>query len=543
MTEDVSRMVEEYFGFTRRPFSIVPDPYFYYLSTGHREALAHLFYGIRGDGGFVLLTGDVGTGKTTACRRLIDLLPEDSEVAFILNPRLTVNELLATICDEFGIDYPVKNKSNKVFVSLINDYLLDLQAKGRRAILIIEEAQNLRHEVLEQIRLLTNLETKDHKLLQVLMIGQPELRKLLSQPRLLQLSQRITARYHLGPLSNGEIHEYINYRLSAAGWSRGPLFSPPVMRRLSRLSHGIPRLLNAICDRALLGAYVQGKTQVDKKTLITAAREVSGRKLRTNSRSVVYQTTLAASFFVFLVILGVTFYDYSSRSSAGLFSRSRMEIPIPDPGHVTEEKNSLKIPVGYSREEIKQAAYRALFRQWHLKYKPGDVCRQAQAQGLWCLEGKGGIANLRLMNKPAVLKLSDEKEGDYYATLTAWQGDKATFSIGKEMRGVSAKEIIQWWTGEFLLFWRPPVDYGKLQPGARGPMVAWLGKQLSLAQGRVLQTEAEEVYNEKMVKEVKKFQLAHGLVPDGIVGPKTIILLSGATGDGGPVLSAGKGGT
>ena len=195
------------------------------MSEGHREALAHLVYGINSDGGFILLTGEVGTGKTTVCRCLLEQLPENTEIAFILNPKLTVEELLAAICDEFGIPYPEGNRSNRVFVSAIYEYLLHIPEKGRRAILVIEEAQNLSPEVLEQIRLLTNLETSQRKLLQIILLGQPELREMLAQPQLRQLSQRVTARYHLGPLSQDETFAYVNHRLSIAGLVRGQLFS------------------------------------------------------------------------------------------------------------------------------------------------------------------------------------------------------------------------------------------------------------------------------------------------------------------------------
>ncbi len=239
---------------------------------------------------------------------MIELLPPDLEVAFILNPKLTVEELLATICDEFGISYPQGNQSIKVFVSLINDYLFKIHAQGRRAVLILEEAQNLKPEVLDQIRLLTNLETKEHKLLQMIMIGQPELKQLLSQPQLLQLSQRITARYHLGPLSKKEIPQYINYRLSIAGMDRNRLFPPSTLKKLFRLSKGLPRLINVICDRALLGAFVQGKDQVDKKTLIKAAREISGNRGLQRPTLIIVQLFLAVSLLVLFVALGTAFY-------------------------------------------------------------------------------------------------------------------------------------------------------------------------------------------------------------------------------------------
>jgi general secretion pathway protein A len=268
-------MYKKYFGFRKPPFSIAPDPRYLYMSEQHREALAHLVYGIKSDCGFVMLTGEVGTGKTTICRRLLEQLPKNCIVAFIINPKLSAEELLAAICDEFGIKYPKRKTGTKVLVDLLNAYLLEVHASHRRALLIIDEAQNLSNEVLEQIRLLTNLETNERKLLQIILLGQPELRAKLARPELRQLAQRIVARYHLGPLSKGEVSRYVNHRLQVAG-ARAGLFSPSSLRRLYGLSAGIPRTINAICDRSLLGACVQNKLGVDRGTLAKAAREVLG---------------------------------------------------------------------------------------------------------------------------------------------------------------------------------------------------------------------------------------------------------------------------
>jgi general secretion pathway protein A len=272
-------MYLEQFGLKEIPFSIAPDPRYLYMSEGHREALAHLLYGMNGEGGFVLLTGEVGTGKTTVCRCILEKVPGDTEIAFVLHPTLTSGELLAAICDEFRISYPEGTTSIKVFVDRINAYLLEAHASGKRAVLIIEEAQNLSAEVLEQLRLLTNLETNQRKLLQIILLGQPELRDMLARRELLQVAQRVTARYHLGPLSKNEIGAYMAHRLSVAGCDRR-LFPPSLAAKIFSLSGGVPRVINVLCDRALLGAFVEGKQSVDRKTLIKAAREALGENDR-----------------------------------------------------------------------------------------------------------------------------------------------------------------------------------------------------------------------------------------------------------------------
>ena len=244
-------MYKEYFGLKELPFSIAPDPRYLYMSNQHREALAHLIYGINTQGGFVLLTGEVGTGKTTVCRCLLDQMPENIDVAFILNPKMTAEELLASICDELRIQYPQGSNSIKIFVDHINIYLLDAHTKGRKTVLIIEEAQNLNTDVLEQIRLLTNLETNQEKLLQIIMLGQPELREKLSRPELRQLSQRITARYHLGSLSRQEISEYVSHRLSVAGVHRN--FAANQSRQCKRLATAVHQAMpyRPVLDHAL----------------------------------------------------------------------------------------------------------------------------------------------------------------------------------------------------------------------------------------------------------------------------------------------------
>ena len=265
-------MYAAHFGLREPPFAITPDPAYVYLSRHHQEALAHLLYGVGENGGFVQLTGEVGTGKTTLIRTLLEQRLENVDVALCLNPRLTVEELLATVCDELGASSPREPHTLKALLDALNAHLLQTHAAGRRTVLILDEAQNLSREVLEQIRLLTNLETAKHKLLRIILVGQPELRALLARPDLRQLAQRITARYHLPPLDRRATVAYIHHRLRVAG-GREDLFTRSAQQTVYRHSGGVPRLINIICDRALLGAYGRGARRVTARLARAAARE------------------------------------------------------------------------------------------------------------------------------------------------------------------------------------------------------------------------------------------------------------------------------
>jgi len=553
-------MYEEYFGLKNKPFSIVPDPAYFFMSGGHREALAHLMYGIENEGGFVLLTGEVGAGKTTVCRRLLQSMPEDVEVAFILNPKVSVEELLAVICDEFRIPYPAGTTSIKVFVALINDYLLDIHQRGRRAVVIVEEAQNLTPEVLEQLRLLTNLETNQRKLLQMVMLGQPELREMLDHPQLRQLSQRITARYHLGPLERDEVRQYVEYRLAVSGLVRGQLFSPKALKKLFRITGGVPRLVNVICDRALLGAFVQGKDLVDVSILTRAAREVFGKNGPHLRRERASKAVWAAAVVLFLcAVLGIGYFAQKGvhPSSQGV-ARTKVKEPLVEekvdlvrpatleagkyPG--TLQSATLERPSGLSGARLRESAYTALFAQWHAKYAPGslEVCEQAHDQGLTCFEAAGSLDDLKAMNKPAVLRLLDKKKRPYYGSLISFKDDRAAVVLGTETKTVDAREIGKWWSGDYLLLWREPPSYtGNLKPGGKGPMVAWVEERLALAQGRATPANPEETYSPALAEQVKQFQQSSGNVPDGIVGPRTIIGLSAFAKGDDPLLYDGKG--
>jgi general secretion pathway protein A len=266
-------MYQQYFGLRALPFSIAPDPHYLYLSNQHREALAHLMYGVGAGGGFVLLTGEVGTGKTTVCRCLLQQLPEGTEVAFIINPMQSPADLVATICDELRLP-PADDQGNiRKQVDRILAHLIDTHARGYRTVVLIDEAQNLPVETMEQIRLLTNLETDETKLLQLVLIGQPELNDKLALPELRQFAQRITARYHLGPLTARETRAYVHHRLAVAG-VYDEIFPDWSLRRIHSASSGVPRLINVLCDRVLLGVYAESARSVSRRHLARAISEV-----------------------------------------------------------------------------------------------------------------------------------------------------------------------------------------------------------------------------------------------------------------------------
>jgi general secretion pathway protein A len=270
-------MYAAHFGLKREPFSIAPDPRYLFMSERHREALAHLLYGVRGGGGFVLLTGEIGAGKTTVCRCFLEQVPKRTNVAYIFNPKLTALELLQSVCEEFRITVTARDgtvATLKDHVDALNEYLLRTHAAGQNSVLIIDEAQNLSADVLEQLRLLTNLETNERKLLQIILIGQPELRDMLARPELEQLAQRVVARFHLDPLVEEETAHYIKHRLSVAGMSGLIPFDRDARHRIHELTRGVPRRINLLCDRALLGAYASGRQRVDRAIVEKAASEV-----------------------------------------------------------------------------------------------------------------------------------------------------------------------------------------------------------------------------------------------------------------------------
>lgn len=539
-------MYAAYFGLTERPFSLAPDPRYLYLSDAHREALAHLLYGLGEGGNFVQLTGEVGTGKTTVCRALLEQLPPDVDVAMIFHPRLTSVELLAAVCDELRVPYPSGTTSLKVLVDALSQALLDAHARGRRTVLIIDEAQNLSARVLEEIRLLTNLETTKEKLLQVILIGQPELAELLARRNLRQLAQRVTARYHLRSFTEEETRRYVQHRMEIAG-QRQPIFTRLALHAAHRLSRGVPRLLNTICDRALLGAYATGQTRVKERIVRRAAREVFGRWAR-RRRWMVATATAAL-----LIAAGGTIALLASRGlpSLGawpLRAETTSSTPAPALGATPLEPASpaptLATILGDPAVTAdRTSAFVNLYALWHLDARSGAAvpdCEAGRAAGLRCLARTGTWTVLRRFDLPAILELATPDGRKHHVVLTGLDGERATLQIREQRITLPTVEIERFWDGPFVMVWKSPVDGPlPLQPGMRGRDVVWLRRQLGAVDGRAARASAGEPYDDELKRRVAAFQQIESLTPDGIAGEETLVRLAAATpGGNGPSLTA-----
>jgi general secretion pathway protein A len=536
-------MYTEYFGLREAPFSIAPDPRFLYMSEQHREALAHLVFGLNSDGGFVLLTGDIGAGKTTVCRCLLEQIPEGTETAFIFNPRLTVIELLETICDEFGIGREAGRESIKTYVDLLNRYLLDIHGQGKKAILIIDEAQNLSTDLLEQLRLLTNLETNQKKLLQIVLMGQPELRNKLHAPELKQLSQRIVARYHLGPLTAGETADYVVHRLSVAGCD-DRLFTENALSKVYRISGGVPRVINLVCDRAMLAAFSGDTKKIGPGLVKKAAVEVLGRQSSSGLKPLIKPASVLA---VLALIALVAFIIKTNRSGEVTTARKEINsteslasasIQYEDAEAVPEAKAAVTKNINFTRN--RESALMDLSRLW--KIDPplsgsGSVCSQVKEYGLACYRDSGSIGRLLTLNRPAVLDLRTDNGKNLYVTIKNLKNGVATVIHNGMELNVPLEKIEPLWFGKYTIIWRMPPEYKRdITRGARGLVVKWLDEQMASILNRPVRKD-EPVYDDAFIREIKKFQMQHGLKPDGIAGKKTLIIINTYAGTDAPLLT------
>ena len=567
-------MYTSFFGLNEKPFSITPDPRYLYMSARHTEALAHLVYGITESGGFIQLTGEVGTGKTTLIRGLLQQLPENADIALVLNPQLSRSEFLAVILEELGIP-PVSNpESIKQLHSALNIYLLENHSRGRRTVLIVDEAQNLAIDVLEQIRLLTNLETAQTKLLQITLIGQPELRQVLSRNDLRQLAQRITGRYHLEPLSKKDTSEYIQHRIAVAG-GNGAIFSPAACREAFKLSHGVPRIINVICDRALLGAYTQEELVVTPALMRQAAREIYDNGQHNESVWLRWQKPLIASALVAALLLGgwlgssqrpVQFVSESIPVAETLPTKTlppASDEQLPDAELAVQQETEQRTaqedlwePSEEGPKSIDAAtvdnntstvsldefllkhkdstntagAFSTLFSLWGVAYAPGpgNACDFAKGYNLSCTWQQGSLAQLQALNRPAILTLRDNNGVSHSVSIVKLSPTIATLEINQEQLDIPVAELSAGWFGSSLLLWQSQIDPDKfLGPGERSTGVPWLRESMINIRGwNPGEVSDPDYYDDALANEVKEYQRQRRLSVDGLIGAQTQIAIN-----------------
>lgn len=524
-------MYYRYFGLSEAPFSIAVNPRYLFMSARHRDALAHLLYGVGEGGGFVLLTGEVGTGKTTIIRSLLEQLPDHTDLALVFNPALEADELLASVCDELGIAYDPRNPSRKQLTDLLHRFLLDNHSKGRNTVLLIDEAQHLKFEVLEQIRLLTNLETNTKKLLQIILVGQPELRDLLNRPELRQLAQRITARYQLKPLNLQETDDYIRHRLQVAGLpANQTLFPKSVVKALHRASRGVPRIINVLCDRMLLGTYGKNKTMVDKAMFRQAVAEVAGEEQDVNLQSSAYRPALLGVLAaVALGLAGWLAWQQLPASNAlhdspALVATTPAAEVVPVPAEPALVQPSSKPASPWIRTE--ELALSELLLSIHAGENAIASCDPQQQQNWRCETlNLQTWQELATYNRPAVLKLITKARLLRYAVLLGFDQDVAFVSVDGHQQEIPITTLGELWTGDAMLFWQPhPQFTGPLMLGDRGPMVSWLAQQFAELDQQP-GTLTDDTFNAPLQQRVILFQQAHALKADGVVGLKTLLKL------------------
>jgi general secretion pathway protein A len=532
-------MYASFFGLNEKPFSITPDPRYLFLSERHAEALAHLVYGINEAGGFIQLTGEVGTGKTTVVRSLLTQAPKHAEIALILNPRMTPPEFLLAICEELGIAVEQKSEGSlKDLVDLLSFHLLKAHAEGKRIVLVVDEAQNLGPDVLEQVRLLTNLETETQKLLQIILIGQPELRELLGRIELRQLAQRITGRYHLDPLEKEETAAYVRHRLRVAGATR-EIFTSGALREVQRLSGGVPRLINIVCDRALLGAFTEDRHLVRANVVRRAAGEVFGKTVLPGWIPWVGGATVGAIAIASALLALPRFLDGAAASQAARAPVAQAAEPVPStPAAAASVKESPpdldKLLAEYGDETDPDDAFNKLFAVWGLRYVAGSVdpCSQALRAGLECFTQRGSLAQLQLFNRPAVLNLIDFTGRSHQVVLTALDNERARVDLGGAQREVGIGDLTRSWFGDYVILWKPTTGGSSpLALGTRGARVKWLRDSLRRVNGLPAEEGAGMVFDSTLVTMVEDFQRKHRLAVDGIAGVQTQVAIDAALAD------------
>ncbi|QIL70331.1 AAA family ATPase [Diaphorobacter sp. HDW4B] len=586
-------MYASFFGLEHQPFSIAPDPRYLFMSDRHREALAHLLYGLDAGGGFVLLTGEVGTGKTTVCRCFLEQIPAHCNVAYIFNPKLTVLELLRSICDEFGVVHAASvpgSETVKDCIDPLNAFLLESHARGRNNVLIIDEAQNLAPDVLEQLRLLTNLETSERKLLQIILIGQPELRTMVAEPSMEQLAQRVIARYHLDALSLDETRQYVAHRLNVAGLKGPSPFGEKALQRVHTLAGGVPRRINLLCDRSLLGAYSSGSREVSETVVKQAAREVFDAKSKAlanaqhaRRESAVSRIWWPVGALALALVAGGAGWALRGESGPGAAavakpSAAESAVPAsvasapkvtasaaaseasqatPAQAPASSASSASSISSASSAMELEQflnaqsaddgfAAWKVLASNWNLKLtgKSADPCPALARGGVQCYRNrKAGLALVRQLNRPVLLTLVANRDGQPVKVSAVLEGlneeDAWLEGANGSQLVIPVSELASLWHGEITTFWRAPKALAEgADPMTNPAAQEWLDEQLA----RSLGSKAKAVSGKPATvrrERIRQFQLAQGITPDGQPGPLTLMLLNRAAGVTEPRLRTG----
>jgi general secretion pathway protein A len=562
-------MYERFFGLVDAPFRLTPDPRYLFLSAKHADALAHLRLGISESSGFVCITGDVGAGKTTLLRRFLTEVGPEVSTAYIFNPALSAVELLQTINAELGL--PATSPSRKVLVDALNAHMLTLRQGGRRALVIIDEAQALELDVLEQLRLLSNLETTTEKLLRVVLVGQPQLRTVLQHPELIQLNQRITLRWHIGPLERGETADYVRHRLAIASRGQcGRVFTPNALRLVHRFSGGVPRLINMIAHRSMLAAFAAEERTVTARTVLRAHREIESVPLpaRVSLRRNVWRPRLAAAAGLAAVIAAGGWYGRDSDGLARLLDRlpireqaaaprmasmlvaaapeATSETPAPPAAEQTAAHSAVMEPAeiearlaALSPEESAHAAFDAMLAAWRSEPlapgevdAPADFAESAGRRRLEHLELTGNVAMLRLLDVPAVLELQLLGEPrPRYATLVGLRDDGASLVLGDGPPvDVSRAFLAETWFGQAHVVWEDFEHLGPftLRASASGSRVRRL--QDLLERAGVYDGPQTGVFDDGTMGAVLDLQRSRYITVDGQVGRLTRLVLYAAAG-------------
>ena len=522
----------QHFGLKREPFSIVPDPGFLYPSNHHRQAVAHLKYGLDREGGFILLTGEVGTGKTTLTRTILKRMPAHIRVAYVLNSKLNVTDLLASICDELAIELPsdlaeTRGLSfSKICIDALNKDLLKAHAEDKKTLIVIEEAQNLSPDILETLRLLSNLETNTHKLLHILLVGQPELLDTLAQKELRQLNQRVVSRFHLLPLDKDDVANYVNHRLHRAG-AKGALFDRACIAVLFRLTGGVPRLINLVCQHSLLATYSTGAKTVSPKLVKEAAVEILGTRNATNDSNKPFIILMALLVLSAALMIGYGKQAEVVEPSVMAVEPSANRKPSADVNPIANVE-----PAAAPKPAV--SPFTSLFKLWSVDaseiYSEEEFAAQAidnrlRAEKLISAQ----LKDLEKINRPGIvwIKQSIDKATLKGYLLTGLDSTSVSLNDTRGETTLPRQQFLESWSRSYLYLWQPPKSFNVLQVGDRNPQaVSWLQDRLAIVDQRSERIITGGRYTGAIAEKVVNFQAQQGLKADGVVGRETIIRLN-----------------